>query len=236
MLEIRGLSGWYGGISALTDVSIDVEAGRVVSLLGSNGAGKTTLLTTIMGVMPGRSTGSIKFNGEEVLGRSTEDVVSMGIALSPEGRQLFADLTVEENLHMGAYLRRDKAGIAADLKRVFAFFPRLLERRKQLASTLSGGEQQMVAIGRALMSSPRLLLLDEPTLGLSPLFVTEILKLVKQINDEGITVLLVEQNARQALRRSSWAYVMEKGRIQMSGVAEILAKDPHVISAYLGDA
>lgn len=236
MLEIRGLSGWYGGISALTEVSIDVEAGKVVSLLGSNGAGKSTLLTTIMGVMPGRTAGSIKFHGEEILGRSTEDVVSMGIALSPEGRQLFAELTVEENLHMGAYLRRDKAAIAADLKRVFTFFPRLLERRKQLASTLSGGEQQMVAIGRALMSSPRLLLLDEPTLGLSPLFVTEILKLVKQINDEGITVLLVEQNARQALRRSSWAYVMEKGRIQMSGAAEVLAKDPHVISAYLGDA
>ncbi|MFC3678426.1 ABC transporter ATP-binding protein [Ferrovibrio xuzhouensis] len=236
MLEIRGLSGWYGGISALTDVSINVEAGKVVSLLGSNGAGKSTLLTTIMGVMPGRSTGSIKFNGAEILGRSTEDVVAMGIALSPEGRQLFSDLTVEENLHMGAYLRRDKAGIAADLKRVFTFFPRLLERRKQLASTLSGGEQQMVAIGRALMSSPRLLLLDEPTLGLSPLFVTEILKLVKKINEEGITVLLVEQNARQALRRSSWAYVMEKGRIQMSGAAETLARDPHVISAYLGDA
>src|SRR3546814_431318 len=137
---------------------------------------------------------------------------------------------------MGAYLRRDKAAIAADLKRVFTFFPRLLERRRQLASTLSGGEQQMVAIGRALMSSPRLLLLDEPTLGLSPLFVTEILKLVKKINEEGITVLLVEQNARQALRRSSWAYVMEKGRIQMSGAAETLARDPNVISAYLGDA
>ncbi|HEX7075502.1 MAG TPA: ABC transporter ATP-binding protein [Hyphomicrobiaceae bacterium] len=236
MLEIRDLCAWYGGISALSGVSITVEAGKVLSLLGSNGAGKTTLLTAIMGVMPGRATGSIKFNGEEILGRPAEDVVSMGIALSPEGRQLFPDLTVEENLHMGAYLRRDRGGIAADLERVFTFFPRLRERRRQLASTLSGGEQQMVAIGRALMSSPKLLLLDEPTLGLSPLFVSEILKLVKRINEEGITVLLVEQNARQALRRSSWAYVMEKGRIQMSGAADKLAKDPHVISAYLGEA
>lgn len=236
MLEIQNLSAWYGGISALSDVSIKVDTGNVLSLLGSNGAGKSTLLTTIMGVMPGRATGSIKFNGEEILGRPTEEVVSMGVALSPEGRQLFPDLTVEENLHMGAYLRRDKGAIAADKDRVFNFFPRLLERRKQLASTLSGGEQQMVAIGRALMSAPRLLLLDEPTLGLSPLFVAEILKLVKKINEEGITVLLVEQNARQALRRSSWAYVMEKGRIHMSGPADKLAKDPHVISAYLGDA
>lgn len=236
MLEIRNLSAWYGGISALSNVSINVDEGHILSLLGSNGAGKSTLLTSVMGVMPGRATGSIKFNGEEILGRPTEEVVSMGIALCPEGRQLFAELTVEENLHMGAYLRRDKGGIAADLQRVFAFFPRLLERRKQLSSTLSGGEQQMVAIGRALMSSPKLLLLDEPTLGLSPLFVSEILKLVKKINQEGITVLLVEQNARQALRRSSWAYVLEKGRIQMSGPAQELATDPHVISAYLGDA
>ena len=236
MLEISALSAWYGGISALSDVSIKVERGKVVSLLGSNGAGKSTLLTSIMGVMPGKATGSIRFNGEEILGRQPEDIVSMGLALSPEGRQLFPDLTVEENLKMGAYLRRDKGGIEADQQRVFAFFPRLLERRKQLASTLSGGEQQMVAIGRALMSSPRLLLLDEPTLGLSPLFVSEILRLVKRINEEGITVLLVEQNARLALRRSSWAYVMEKGRIQMSGSAKELANDPHVISAYLGDA
>ncbi len=236
MLEISALSAWYGGISALSDVSIKVERGKVVSLLGSNGAGKSTLLTSIMGVMPGKATGSIRFNGEEILGRQTEDIVSMGVALSPEGRQLFPELTVEENLKMGAYLRRDKGGIEADQQRVFAFFPRLLERRKQLASTLSGGEQQMVAIGRALMSSPRLLLLDEPTLGLSPLFVSEILKLVRKINEEGITILLVEQNARLALRRSSWAYVMEKGRIQMSGSAQELANDPHVISAYLGDA
>ncbi len=234
MLEIKGLSARYGGITALRDVTLSVPAGSVVALLGANGAGKSTLLSSIVGAMVGSTEGSVRLEGEEIRGRSADDMVRRGIALAPEGRQVFTDLTVDENLKMGAYLRRDAAGISSDRDRVFSLFPRLKERHKQRAGTLSGGEQQMLAIGRALMSRPRLLLLDEPSLGLAPLFVSQIMRIVREINASGIAVMLVEQNARQALRVSTWGYVLEKGTITMSGPAADLSADPQVTAAYLG--
>lgn len=233
MLEIRNLQVHYGGIRALMGIDVSVLPDGIVSLLGANGAGKSTLLSSIMGVVAGYCTGSIRFEGEDISREPTERIVARGIALCPEGRQLFQELTVQENLRMGAYLRRDAAGVRSDLERVYELFPRVRERRAQLAGTLSGGEQQMVAIARALMSKPRLLLLDEPSLGLSPLITQEIMRLIQRINREGVTVLLVEQNARQALRISSRAYVLEKGLIQMQGDARALANDPSVLSAYL---
>jgi branched-chain amino acid transport system ATP-binding protein len=234
LLEVRGLRARYGGIRALMGIDLDVDKGDVVSLLGANGAGKSTLMAAITGVMSRGVEGSIRLDGKEILGLGADKVVREGVALSPEGRQLFGDLTVAENLKMGAYTRRDSAGIQADWDRVLHIFPRVKERLSQLASTLSGGEQQMVAIGRALMSRPRLLLLDEPSLGLSPRFVQDIMKLIRQINQQGTTVLLVEQNVRQALHISNRAYVLEKGAIQMSGEAATVARDPRVLSAYLG--
>ena len=235
MLKVDNLNVYYGVIAALRNVHLSVSSGTIVSLLGANGAGKSTLLGSIMGGMANTVKGSIRFQGKEILGSRTEDIVAGGIALVPEGRQLFPELTVEENLRMGAYLRRDKAGINKDFAMVYKLFPILVERKRQIAATLSGGEQQMVAIGRGLMSSPKLLLLDEPSLGLSPLLVTEIMRLVQRINDQGVTILLVEQNARQALRISTEAFVIEKGRVSLSGNAKALAKDPHVVSAYLGE-
>jgi branched-chain amino acid transport system ATP-binding protein len=234
MLEISNLSARYGGISALNNVSLSVKQGQIVSLLGANGAGKSTLLGAITSSIPAKVAGTIRFEGHDIAGRGTEQIVGSGIALVPEGRQLFGQLSVEENIRMGAYLRRDKQNLAKDFDFVGELFPRLVERRKQVAATLSGGEQQMVAIGRALMSRPRLLLMDEPSLGLAPLMVTTIIKLIQQINQTGVTVLLVEQNARQALKISETAYVLEKGRIVISGNARELANDPHVASAYLG--
>ena len=213
---------------------MDVSQGTVVSILGSNGAGKSTLLNTILKSIDARIGGTIRFAGEDVSGWTTERLIAAGIALVPEGRQLFPDLTVIENLRLGAYLRRDTANIARDLEQVFEMFPRLREREQQSAATMSGGEQQMVAIGRAMMSRPRLLLLDEPSLGLSPVLVTEILRLVKQINAMGVTVLLVEQNARQALKISTHAYVLEKGRVALSDTAEALSRNAGVTDAYLG--
>ncbi|TAN17507.1 MAG: ABC transporter ATP-binding protein [Rhizobiaceae bacterium] len=234
MLEISGLFARYGGITALRDVSMTIPDGAVVALLGSNGAGKSTLLNSIMGSIEGVTEGSIRLNGEEVRGKKPTDLMHRGVAMAPEGRQIFSDLSIDENLRMGAYLRRDPDGIRSDRDRIFALFPRLEERHNQRAGTLSGGEQQMLAIGRALMSRPQLLLLDEPSLGLAPLFVTQIMRIVSDINAGGIAVVLVEQNARQALRVSTEGYVMERGTIRMSGRACDLSKDPSVTAAYLG--
>lgn len=234
MLELRDLTVRYGAAIALRQVSLSVRAGSVVAILGANGAGKSTLLNAIIGSQVMRAEGSIRLDGTELRGRTTAQVVSSGVALVPEGRQLFGDLTVDENLRMGAYLRRDKQAVAAEVEAIRDLFPRLAERRHQRASTLSGGEQQMVAIGRALMSRPRLLLLDEPSLGLAPVLVSEIMRLIRRINERGVTVLLVEQNARQALSIAREAYVIETGRVVMSGPARQLASDPHVVSAYLG--
>lgn len=235
MLEIGDLHARYEGIVALAGVSLRIDRGEIVALLGSNGAGKSTLLGCITSSVPCATSGSIRLEGAELRARPTEHIIESGIVLVPEGRQLFAELTVEENLAMGAYLRRG-ARLDDDLTRVFALFPRLQERRRQLAATLSGGEQQMVALGRALMAKPKLMLLDEPSLGLAPLLVREIFGLIAEINRSGVTVLLVEQNARQALKVANRAYVLEKGRIAMSGAAQQLARDPHVVSAYLGEA
>ncbi|SMF36882.1 amino acid/amide ABC transporter ATP-binding protein 2, HAAT family [Tistlia consotensis] len=236
ILEVRGLSIHYGGICAVDGLSFGIETGSIVAILGANGAGKSSLLKAFMGVCPGRLRGEILLDGAP-LGRAAPDrIVRAGLALSPEGRQLFAGLSVAENLAMGAYLRRDAAGVKRDREDILALFPRLRERLRQLAGTLSGGEQQMVAVGRALMSAPRLLLLDEPTLGLAPLVIDEIMALVGAIRDRGITVVLVEQNASKALARSDHAHVMEKGRIVMSGPARELASNEEIVSAYLGTA
>ncbi len=234
LLEIRDLHVAYGAVTALRGLTMEIPAGAIVSILGSNGAGKSTLLNTVMHATGTSTRGSIRFDGAEISNWTTDRVVASGVALVPEGRQLFPDLTVMENLQLGAYLRRDRTEMAADLENILSMFPRLRERRDQSAATLSGGEQQMVAIGRAMMSRPRLLLLDEPSLGLAPILVTEILKLVKQINQLGVTVLLVEQNARQALKISTYAYVLEKGAVAVSGPTEVLAKDSSITDAYLG--
>jgi branched-chain amino acid transport system ATP-binding protein len=236
MLEIAGLSAKYGSIAALADVTLSVERGQIVSLLGSNGAGKSTLLGCITNSVPCRMSGSIKFEGAEILGLSTEAIIARGLVLAPEGRQLFPELTVEENLRMGAYGFDHGRKWRSDLHFVYNLFPQLVERRRQAAATLSGGEQQMVAIGRALMARPRIVLLDEPSLGLAPILVKEIFDLICEINRRAVTVLLVEQNARQALRIANWSYVLEKGRVTLSGQAKRLMEDPQVVEAYLGEA
>jgi len=236
MLEIASLSAKYGSIAALADVTLSVERGQIVSLLGSNGAGKSTLLGCVTNSVPCRISGSIKFEGAEILGLSTEAIIARGLVLVPEGRQLFPELTVEENLRMGAYGFDRGRKWRSDLQSVYNLFPQLVERRRQAAATLSGGEQQMVAIGRALMARPRIVLLDEPSLGLAPMLVREIFNLIHEINRRSVTVLLVEQNARQALRIANWSYVLEKGRVTVSGQAERLAEDPNVVEAYLGEA
>ena len=234
MLEIEGLTARYGGITALDRVDLRVEEGEIVCLLGSNGAGKSTLLGCITASVPAWTAGSVTLTGQELLGRPTEAIVRAGIVLVPEGRQLFGELTVSENLVMGAHLRPRSANLAPDLAGVYALFPRLRERRRQLAATLSGGEQQMVAIGRAMMAQPRLMLLDEPSLGLAPVLMREIFRMIQEINLRGVTILLVEQNARQALAISTRAYVLEKGRIVTTGHASQLAHDHRVVAAYLG--
>jgi branched-chain amino acid transport system ATP-binding protein len=236
MLEIAGLSAKYGSIAALADVTLSVERGQIVSLLGSNGAGKSTLLGCITNSVPCRMSGSIKFEGAEIRGLSTEAIIARGLVLVPEGRQLFPALTVEENLRMGAYGFDRGRKWRSDLQFVYNLFPQLVERRRQAAATLSGGEQQMVAIGRALMARPGIVLLDEPSLGLAPMLVKEIFNLIREINRRAVTVLLVEQNARQALRIANWSYVLEKGRVTLSGQAERLMEDPQVVEAYLGEA
>jgi len=235
MLECRGLTVHYGRINALTSVDLDVREGEIVCLLGANGAGKSSLLGAVTATLPARVDGSIRFMEQELVGAHSASIVKCGIALAPEGRLLFGELTAEENLRIGAYVRRDTDAINADLHSVYELFPRLLERRRQLAQTLSGGEQQMVAVGRALMSRPKLLMLDEPSLGLAPLIVREIMRLIKRINQSGVSVLLVEQNARQALQIAHRGYLLEKGRIVAQGSASSLLGDPRILSAYLGE-
>jgi branched-chain amino acid transport system ATP-binding protein len=234
MLQLKGLSSGYGAIEALKSIDLHIDKGEIVTLIGANGAGKSTTLRSITGlVVP--STGDITFEGKRLNGVPTHEITSLGISMVPEGRAIFANLTVLENLEMGAYLQNDRARNAASLERVFALFPRLKERRKQAGGTLSGGEQQMLAIGRALMARPRLLLLDEPSLGLAPLLVHAIFGAIDAINKEGTTILLVEQNANAALRHSHRAYVLETGTIVMEGPSDRVAADPRVKEAYLGE-
>jgi len=232
MLEVRGLETCYGKIRALRGVSIDVPEGAIVGIIGANGAGKTTLMRTIAGVLAPRA-GSIRFRGEDIAGLPPHGILRRGVALVPEGRAILSRMTVRENLEMGAYVRRDRE-VAADMERVMDRFPVLRQRLGQPGGSLSGGEQQMLAIARALLSAPGLLLLDEPTLGLAPLVVADIFRIVREINASGTTVLLVEQNVRQAMKVSSRTYVLETGRIVLSGPSAALAEEPRIKAAYLG--
>ena len=233
LLSVRGLHVGYGGIKAVKGVSFAVGEGELVTLIGANGAGKTTTLKAITGLQPATA-GAVEFGGRPIAGRGPWDLVREGLVMVPEGRGTFARMTVVENLLMGAYTRGD-AGVAGDVEEVYGLFPRLAERRAQLAGTLSGGEQQMLAMGRALMARPRLLLLDEPSMGLAPLMVERIFEVVSDIHRRGVTVLLVEQNASRALQLASRAYVMESGEIAMAGDAAALLADPKVRAAYLGE-
>jgi branched-chain amino acid transport system ATP-binding protein len=234
MLELRNVSSSYGAIEALRAVNIRIDKGEIVTLIGANGAGKSTTLRNIAGLVAPTS-GDILFEDRSLKGVPTHRIVGLGISMVPEGRAIFANLTVSENLEMGAYLRKDKTRNARQMDRVFSLFPRLKERRKQSGGTLSGGEQQMLAIGRALMAQPRLLLLDEPSLGLAPLLVHTIFSAIDEINAEGTTILLVEQNANAALKHSHRAYVLETGHIVMEGPSAQMAEDPRVKQAYLGE-
>lgn len=233
MLEVKDVHSYYGNIHALKGVSLTVNQGEVVTLIGGNGAGKTTTLRTISGLMQ-PSTGAITFEGEDLADYAAHQLVSHGIAMVPEGRGIFAKLTVEENLEMGAFHRNDLDGIRKDMEHAYELFPRLGERRKQIAGTMSGGEQQMLAVTRALMSKPRLLLMDEPSMGLAPVLVDVIFEAVKEINADGVTVLLVEQNAHIALQVANRGYVLQTGEIILNDTAENLRKDPTVQKAYLG--
>jgi branched-chain amino acid transport system ATP-binding protein len=233
MLEVTNLHVYYGAIHALHGVDFQVKEGEIVSLIGANGAGKTTILHTLSALIKPKE-GSISFLGSSITASSPEKIVMAGLAQVPEGRRVFANLTVRDNLLLGAFTRKDKAAIASDLEKVFRRFPRLKERSRQVAGTLSGGEQQMLAIGRALMTRPKLLLLDEPSMGLAPLLVREIFNIITEINREGTTVLLVEQNAHMALGISNRAYVLETGRFVLQGEAEELANSDEVRKAYLG--
>lgn len=234
MLVLDNVSVNYGAIEALRGISMRVEQGEVVTLIGANGAGKTTTLRTITGLLEPRE-GSITFEGDDIGGTATHKLVARGISMSPEGRGVFANLSVRENLQMGAYLQRNRTEIANGMKKIFEMFPRLKEREQQKAGTLSGGEQQMLAMGRALMSKPRLLLLDEPSLGLAPLVVHTIFEAIEEIRSKGTTILLVEQNAHAALHHSDRAYVLETGSITMEGPSKELANDPRIKEAYLGE-
>lgn len=233
MLKIDNIDVYYGAIHALKGISLDVKEGEIVTLIGANGAGKSTTLRTISGLLKPK-TGSITFLGQNIEGVRAHEIVKKGISQVPEGRRVFAEMTVMENLDLGAFVRKDKAGIQQDLKHVFELFPRLEERKNQSAGTLSGGEQQMLAMGRALMSRPKLLLLDEPSMGLAPLLIKEIFNIIVDINKSGTTVLLVEQNANMALSIANRAYVLETGRITLSGSAKELAASEDVRKAYLG--
>lgn len=233
MLTVENINVYYGAIHALKGISIEVTEGEIVTLIGANGAGKSTILRTISGLLKPK-TGKIEFEGKNIAGIPAQDIVKMGISQVPEGRRIFTNLTVLENLELGAYIRSDSKEIQADMQKVFQRFPRLAERRTQVSGTLSGGEQQMLAMGRALMSRPRLLLLDEPSMGLAPLLVKEIFAIIKEINASGTTVLLVEQNAHMALSIAHKAYVLETGRITLSGDAQELAASEEVRKAYLG--
>ena len=234
LLEVTGLKVAYGGIQAVKGVDFNVREGELVSLIGSNGAGKTTTMKAITGSLPFLE-GDIKYLGQSIRGKGAWDMVRQGLAMVPEGRGVFTRMTITENLQMGAHIRNDKPEIAKDMEKVFTIFPRLRERKDQLAGTMSGGEQQMLAMGRALMSRPRVLLMDEPSMGLSPIMVDKIFEVVKEVYDQGVTVLLVEQNASRALQIANRAYVMESGLITMSGDAKEMLNDPRVRAAYLGE-
>ncbi len=233
MLELRNVIVSYGRIDALKGISLSVKKGEIVALIGANGAGKSTTLMTVSGVTALRG-GTIFYGGTQISGRPSHEVVGLGISQVPEGRRIFPRMTVRENLEMGAF-SRSKQELASDLRRIYEMFPTLAERRRQFGGTLSGGEQQMLAIGRALMARPNLLLLDEPSLGLAPIIVTKIFKIIKEINEQGTTVLLVEQNAKAALHLANRAYVMETGKIVMQGESSQLEKDPGIKKAYLGE-
>lgn len=235
LLELENVSLLYGRIQALHGISLTVDEGEIVALIGANGAGKTTTMRAISGLRAVAS-GTLRFAGEDITNLRADLRVKRGLCLAPEGRGIFPGMTVLENLDMGAYTRRDRAAVAADLDRVFTLFPRLAERRKQLGGTLSGGEQQMLAVGRALMSRPKLLLLDEPSMGLAPMLIQQIFEIITEINQQGTTILLVEQNAQQALSRAHRAYVLETGRIVKEGTGQELLRDPAVKEAYLGVA
>ena len=234
MLEIRNLNVHYGGIHALRGINLEVDDGKIISLIGANGAGKSTTLKSVMGLVP-KSAGSVVWNGRDITRLETKEIVKAGIALCPEGRKVFPDLTVAENLTIGAYLRKDQEEIKKDRDWVYELFPRMKEREWQLAGTLSGGEQQMLAVGRALMTKPKLLMLDEPSLGLAPLVIKDIFSIIRQIKEAGVNVLLIEQNAKAALEISDFAYVMETGTITMSGPGRELLSDDRVKKAYLGE-
>ena len=234
MLEVKDLHVSYGGIRALRGVNLEVPDGRIVTLIGANGAGKSTLLRTISGLVKAES-GSITYDGKELLGMPINKILELGIAQVPEGRRVFTNLSVLENLKIGAYLRKDKAGIQKDIEWVYELFPRLQERSWQMAGTLSGGEQQMLAVGRALMSRPKLMMMDEPSLGLAPLVVKGIFEIIREINRQGVTVLLIEQNANMALKTADLAYVLETGEITLHGTGAELLKNEAVKRAYLGE-
>lgn len=235
MLELTDIQAYYGGIHALAGVSLKVPENKIVTLVGANGAGKSTTLRTIVNLVQAAS-GSIRFQGEEITNKKTVDIVKQGITLVPEGRRIFANLTVLENLYMGAYARNNKVEINKDIDEMYGLFPRLKERLWQVAGTLSGGEQQMLAIARALMSRPKLLMMDEPSLGLAPLLVKEVFRIIKDIHSKGMTILLIEQNATAALQIADYGYVLETGRIVMEGPGKELAVNEEVRKAYLGKA
>ncbi|MFT4266221.1 MAG: ABC transporter ATP-binding protein [Xenophilus sp.] len=234
LLKVSSLKVAYGGIQAVKGVDFEVREGELVSLIGSNGAGKTTTMKAITGTLPPLA-GEIEFMGKPTKGRGAWDLVKEGLVMVPEGRGVFTRMTITENLQIGAYVRNDKAGIAADIDRVFGIFPRLKERATQLAGTMSGGEQQMLAMGRALMARPKVLLMDEPTMGLSPIMCDKIFEVVQEVHKQGVTILLVEQNASRALQLADRGYVMESGLISMSGDAKVMLDDPKVRAAYLGE-
>ncbi len=234
MLAIRNLNVHYGGIHALRGIDIDVPDGKIISLIGANGAGKSTTLKSVMGLVP-KSDGHVYWDDLEITSSRTKDIVAEGIILCPEGRRIFPDLTVDENIAAGAYLRKNKAEIARDREWVYNLFPRLSERTWQLGATLSGGEQQMLAVARSLMSKPKLLMLDEPSLGLAPLVIKDIFNVIQKIKEDGVNILLIEQNAKAALDISDYAYVMETGVITMAGPGKALLSDPRVQQAYLGE-
>ena len=234
LLKITSLQVAYGGIKAVKGVDLHVNEGELVTLIGSNGAGKTTTMKAITGSLP-MADGDIEYLGKSIKGKGAWDLVRDGLAMVPEGRGVFARMTITENLQMGAYIRNDKAGIAADMEKMFTIFPRLRERKDQLAGTMSGGEQQMLAMGRALMSRPKVLLLDEPSMGLSPIMVDKIFEVVREVSAQGVTILLVEQNASRALGIADRGYVMESGAVTMNGDAKELLNDPRVRAAYLGE-
>ena len=233
LLELKNVEAAYGNIKALKGINLSVPEGKIVTLIGANGAGKSTTMKTIMGIMKPIA-GDVLFKGESIAGMKTHNIVRKGVVLVPEGRQILQNMTVRENLEMGAYQRNDAEGIKEDLSKVFERFPRLFERQGRFAGTLSGGEQQMLAIGRAVMAKPEVMLLDEPSMGLAPLVVQQIFDVIKDINKMGTTVLLVEQNARKALQIADYAYVMETGKIVMEGPAQEVASNPDVMAAYLG--